>query len=129
MAVPFPPNPGGASVKTSCGAPGADVAGANLTCPVVLIGFMGCGKSSVGRALANRLGRRFDDLDERIERGAGKSVAELFAETGEPGFRELEHTQLKLALRVGSDDGGLVFQFEIHGRAPPAACGVALQAG
>jgi shikimate kinase len=57
---------------------------------VALIGFMGAGKSSVGRVLAKKLGKTFEDVDKRIERKAGKSVARIFAEDGEPAFREME---------------------------------------
>src|SRR5258706_4509937 len=57
---------------------------------VYLIGFMGAGKSSVGRALARRIGWAFVDLDRAIERRAGKSVARVFRDLGEPGFRSLE---------------------------------------
>jgi shikimate kinase len=51
---------------------------------------MGSGKTSVGRALARRLGWRFEDFDEAIEREEGASVAEIFATRGEPYFREVE---------------------------------------
>lgn len=57
---------------------------------VVLIGFMAAGKSTVGRLLADRLGWRFIDLDERIEAIAGRSVADIFARDGESAFRALE---------------------------------------
>ncbi len=57
---------------------------------VALAGFMGIGKSTVGAALAPRLGLRFVDLDERIEAEAGCSVSEIFAREGEPGFRARE---------------------------------------
>lgn len=57
---------------------------------VLLVGFMGAGKSSVGRRVAVGLGWRFIDFDEAIEREAGLSVAELFAKWGEAGFRSLE---------------------------------------
>jgi shikimate kinase/3-dehydroquinate synthase len=56
---------------------------------VALVGFMGAGKSTLGAAVANRLGRRFLDLDIEIERNAGATVAELF-ERGEGEFRETE---------------------------------------
>jgi 3-dehydroquinate synthetase/shikimate kinase len=56
---------------------------------VVLVGFMGAGKSTLGAGVAARLGRRFLDLDVEIERQAGATVAELF-ERGESGFRETE---------------------------------------
>ena len=66
---------------------------------VVLVGFMGSGKTSVGRALAARLGFRFVDLDARIEEAAGQRVAEIFREKGEPAFRELERSAAAEALR------------------------------
>ena len=57
---------------------------------IVLIGFMGTGKSAVGRRLAERLGRRFLDTDALIEARAGRTIARIFAEDGEPVFRGLE---------------------------------------
>lgn len=57
---------------------------------LVLIGFMGSGKSTVGRRLAELLGWDFVDFDEEIERMTGRSIPELFAEEGEPAFRALE---------------------------------------
>ena len=66
---------------------GAPVADKHLA----LIGFMGAGKSTLGRVVAERIGRLFVDLDEEIERKARTSVAELFAE-GEAAFRALEET-------------------------------------
>jgi shikimate kinase len=62
---------------------------------VVLIGFMGAGKSSVGRALGEQLGWAFEDLDERIERREQRKVAEIFQQAGESGFRRAEHAALK----------------------------------
>jgi shikimate kinase len=62
---------------------------------VVLIGFMGAGKSSVGRALAEQLAWTFEDLDERIERRAGRRVPEIFRDSGELEFRRAEHAALK----------------------------------
>jgi shikimate kinase len=57
---------------------------------VFLVGMMGAGKSTVGRALAARLGRRFHDCDAEIEREQGRAVAEIFATEGEARFRALE---------------------------------------
>lgn len=51
---------------------------------------MGCGKSSIGRKLAGRSGREFVDMDRYIEEKTGMTVAEIFSEKGESGFRELE---------------------------------------
>ena len=62
---------------------------------VVLIGFMGAGKSSVGRALGQHLGWTFDDLDEWIERRERRTIAEVFRESGEAEFRRAEHAALK----------------------------------
>ncbi len=57
---------------------------------VVLVGFMCAGKSTVGRILADRLGWDFLDFDELIERGQGQTIADIFREHGEQGFRTLE---------------------------------------
>jgi 3-dehydroquinate synthetase len=61
---------------------------------VALIGFMGAGKSTLGRALAERSGRRFADVDESIVQ-AGRSITELFDQLGEPGFREIESSLIR----------------------------------
>ena len=58
--------------------------------PIVLVGMMGAGKSSVGRLVARRLGRPFVDGDAAVEARAGTSVPQLFASRGEDGFRALE---------------------------------------
>ncbi len=57
---------------------------------IVLTGFMGTGKSAVGQLLARRLGRAFLDTDQEIEKRAGKSVADIFAQDGESAFRQAE---------------------------------------
>jgi shikimate kinase len=63
---------------------------------IVLIGFMGCGKSSIGRRLAARLGHSLLDSDELIIAAAGgKSISELFAEEGEEKFRDRETAELR----------------------------------
>jgi len=62
---------------------------------ICLVGFMGCGKSTVGRLLAGRLGWTFVDLDEEIERKAGRPIAQIFDENGEPHFRTLEEEALR----------------------------------
>lgn len=63
---------------------------------VILVGFMGAGKSSVGRLLAERLGRRLVETDDLIVAREGKSIPEIFAEKGEPHFRALEAEALEL---------------------------------
>lgn len=57
---------------------------------IVLIGFMGTGKTAVGRRLAEILGREFVDTDGEVERALGKPVARIFAEDGEARFRAEE---------------------------------------
>jgi len=64
---------------------------------IVLIGMRGSGKSTVGRALAARLGRPFVDVDELIAELAGRSADEVLARDGEPAFRALEERALRLA--------------------------------
>jgi len=62
---------------------------------IYLVGFMGCGKTTIGRLLARRIGWHFSDLDHDIEKVHGSSVQEIFAKLGEPHFRSLEHEALK----------------------------------
>jgi shikimate kinase len=61
---------------------------------LVLIGYRGTGKSTVGRILAERTGRRFLDADREIEARSGRSIRSLFAESGEPAFRDWEERTL-----------------------------------
>lgn len=72
---------------------------------IVLIGFMGTGKSAVGHALADLLHAKFLDTDAEIEREAGKHVAEIFAEKGEDAFRNTETLMLQ---RLAQMPGRLV---------------------
>jgi shikimate kinase len=65
---------------------------------VFLTGFMGAGKSSVGRALARRLRWRFVDLDRRIVKREGTSIANLFQQRDEAGFRKAESAALREVL-------------------------------
>jgi shikimate kinase len=65
---------------------------------VVLTGFMGSGKTTVGRALAELLRWEFVDLDEHIERQEGMTVREIFAARGEEEFRRIEHSVLRSLL-------------------------------
>ena len=69
---------------------------------IVLTGFMGAGKTTVGNLLARRLGYRFVDADAEIEAGTGATIAELFQEHGEPWFRELEHQTIRRLLHSES---------------------------
>ncbi|RMH50526.1 MAG: shikimate kinase [Zetaproteobacteria bacterium] len=77
----------------------------------VLIGLMGCGKSSIGRRLARALGSPLIDLDDEIVRRAGMTIPELFARDGEAAFRALEQEALTRVLQepaVIATGGGVV---------------------
>lgn len=83
--------------------------------PIFLMGFMGCGKSAVARSLARQLEVPFVDLDARIERQIGCSIADYFAQHGEESFRELETKHLaQVANRRGviSLGGGVPMRAE-----------------
>lgn len=81
---------------------------------VFLIGYRGCGKSTVGRLLAARLGWESIDSDDVVEAEAGRSIAAIFADEGEPAFRDLEERVVaELAARartVVSLGGGAVLR-------------------
>ncbi len=62
---------------------------------ISIVGFSGAGKTTIGKILAKKLGKEFYDLDEVIEKTAGKTINEIFREKGEPYFRELERSALK----------------------------------
>jgi shikimate kinase len=79
-----------------------------------LVGFMGTGKTTVGRAVAHRIGFQLLDSDHEIERLQGKSIPEIFAQAGEPAFRAMErdfiergHPATRTLVACG---GGLVVQ-------------------
>ncbi len=95
---------------------------------IVMVGLMGCGKSAVGRRLAAKLGLPFVDADEEIEKAAGKSIEDIFAEHGEPYFREGERKVLARLLRSGpqvlATGGGAFMNAET--RAAIAQCGISI---
>ena len=62
---------------------------------VFLVGFMGAGKSSVGRSLSSRLGWGFEDLDDRVQAREGRSIGQIFRESGEAEFRHAEADALR----------------------------------
>jgi shikimate kinase len=67
--------------------------------PVVLVGMMGAGKTTVGRRLASRLGRHFIDSDEEVEKAAGMTIEDIFAAHGEADFRAGEVRVIARLLR------------------------------
>ena len=79
-----------------------------------LVGFMGTGKSTVGRAVAQKLGFHLVDSDHEIERQQNKSIPEIFESVGEPAFRVMEHEFIErghpATRTVVSCGGGLVVQ-------------------
>jgi shikimate kinase len=70
---------------------------------VCLTGFMGSGKSTIGRLLAAQLAWRFADLDAEIERESGVSISQIFTQKGEAVFREIEHECLTRVLHAASE--------------------------
>ena len=81
---------------------------------IVLVGFMGTGKSSVGRRLASQLRMRYVDTDDIIERDSGRRISNIFSEDGEPAFRDLESAAIRKASKlynhVVSTGGGAVLR-------------------
>jgi shikimate kinase len=81
---------------------------------IILIGFMGCGKSTVGRELHHRLGYQLVDMDQLIEQRAGKPITAIFADEGEQAFRDMETAVLtdlarsREQRRIISTGGGVV---------------------
>ena len=68
---------------------------------IVLVGLMGCGKSSIGKRLAAKLMLPFVDADDEIEKVAAKSISEIFADQGEAFFRDREHKVISRLLQSG----------------------------
>lgn len=118
--------PRGSGPGTEVGRGGADPAHGGRQVPdrVVLVGFMGAGKSTVGPLLARLLGYRFVDLDREVERSAGRSIRAIFADSGEAAFREMERRvteRLDRAERVVvAAGGGWMARPELRDRWPDA---------
>ncbi len=86
---------------------------------IVLCGFMGCGKSTVGKQLAKLLGKVFIDTDEYIESKQGMSIAQIFESQGESSFREIEHEACvtlakKSGFIIATGGGALTFERNAH---------------
>lgn len=95
---------------------------------IVLVGLMGCGKSAIGRRLATRLELPFVDADEEIEKAHKKTISEIFADHGEPYFRDGERRVIQRLLGNGpqilATGGGAFMNAET--RANVAAAGVSV---
>ncbi|MEM9028530.1 MAG: shikimate kinase [Pseudomonadota bacterium] len=99
---------------------------------IVLVGLMGCGKSSIGRRLASKLGLPFVDADDEIERAAHKTIDEIFRDHGEAYFREGErrviHRLLGEGPRVLATGGGAYVDAETRAAIAEAGISVWLRA-
>lgn len=90
-----------------------------MTGNIILCGFMGCGKTSVGRRAAKLLGRELCDLDHYIEQREGMTITEMFAKFGESGFRErearaVEEVSKRGGLVVASGGGTVLFPHNVE---------------
>ena len=86
---------------------------------IILCGFMGCGKTSVGRRAAKLLGRELCDLDQYIEEREGMTITEIFAKFGEEGFRQREARAVEEVSRrggmvVASGGGTVLFPHNVE---------------
>ena len=96
--------------------PNLETTDAQFLLPInlVLIGFMGSGKSSIGRILATKLGFQFVDTDALVVEAAGMQITDIFAKTGEDGFRHYESQALEFLMKratqrlVIATGGGIV---------------------
>lgn len=100
--------------------------------PIVLVGLMGCGKSSVGKRLAFKLGLPFVDADEEIERAAAKTINDIFADHGEAHFRDGERRVIARLLNNGAQvlatGGGAFIHPETRKRVKDTALSIWLRA-
>lgn len=103
-----------------------------LDCPLVLVGMMGSGKSTIGRRLAKRLGLPFVDADEEIETAAGRSISDIFEDLGEDEFRAGERRVMARLLdgvpKVIATGGGAFIDAETRKRIKREAISIWLDA-
>src|SRR5258705_6025996 len=99
---------------------------------LVMIGIMGCGKTSVGRRLSSALGLPFVDADEEIEAAAGKTISEIFSDHGEAHFRDGERKVIARLLAHGpkvlATGGGTYMNAETRGNIQKAGISIWLRA-
>ena len=99
---------------------------------ITLIGYRGCGKSSVAQPLAEKLGWNWIDADAEVERRAGRTIREIFADDGEPTFRRIEREVIASLLQkeelVLAAGGGAVLDPQTRHEMPQAGPVVWLQA-
>lgn len=112
--------------------PAARLRAALGTRSIVLVGLMGCGKSSIGKRLAAKLSLPFVDADEEIERAAAKSINEIFADHGEAHFRDGERRVIARLLANGAQvlatGGGAFINPETRAKIREAGISVWLRA-
>lgn len=100
---------------------------------IILIGFMGCGKTSVGIKLSYRMRQPMLDTDKLIEKDEGRTISEIFATDGEPYFRDLETECIKKLTKTVNNQiisvgGGLPVREENHALLKKLGCVVYLRA-
>ena len=88
---------------------------------ITLTGFMGSGKTTVGKVLADFLGCPFMDLDDLVVKKAGKSIPDIFAQDGEPAFRELEAQVLRKTVAKYAESAAVLALGGGAVLAPPSA--------
>lgn len=105
----------------------------NVNRPIVLIGLMGAGKSSVGRRLAKKLGLNFIDSDDEIEKAAGCTIEDIFDRFGEAEFRQGEKRVMERLLDEGpmvlATGGGAFMNSDIRAKILAKGTAVWLKAG
>lgn len=113
--------------------PGSATKQIDITRPIVLIGLMGAGKSTVGRRLAKKLGLPFVDSDEEIEKAAGCSIEDIFEQYGEAEFRQGEKRVMERLLDgtpcVLATGGGAFINDDIRAKVLAKGTAVWLKAG
>lgn len=94
---------------------------------ILLCGFMGCGKTTVGRLYARQTGMEYIDLDAEIERDAGMTIPAIFEREGEQAFRDREHAALAVLARrircvVSTGGGAMTFSRNVAAIDPADRC-------